>query len=100
MVTDSMADIQVEVVFARPDQSWCIPVTLPVGSTIADAINQSGLLARCPEIDLRHNQVGVFSQLRDLADRLEDGDRIEIYRPLQVDPKEARRRRAQKRAGH
>lgn len=95
-----MVDIQVEVVFARPGQSWCIPVKLPAGSTIGEAIEQSNLLTRCPEIDLRRNRVGIFSQLRDLTDRLEDGDRIEIYRPLQVDPKEARRRRARKRAGN
>lgn len=89
--------IRVEVAYARPDTAFCIPVELAAGTSAADAIRASGLLERCPEIDLDMNRIGIFARPCQPADRVSDGDRIEIYRPLQVDPKEARRRRAAKR---
>lgn len=90
--------ISVEVVYVLPDKAHRVTLQLAPGSTIGQAIEASGLLERCPEIDLdRNNRVGVFGRLRHLNDRLADGDRVEIYRPLRADPKEARRRRAAKR---
>ena len=91
--------IRVEVVYARPDAAYCIPVELPAGTSAAEAIRASGLLEQCPEIDLDVNRIGIFARLCEPGDRVSDGDRIEVYRPLQVDPKEARRRRAAKRSG-
>jgi hypothetical protein len=88
------ADIHVEVCYALPDQQYVFNVTVPAGSTLGDAIRRSGILDECPHINLQQNRVGVFSELRSLDDRVEEGDRIEIYRPLKADPKEARRRRA------
>ncbi len=64
------------------------------GIRVQEAIEQSGVLSRCPEIDLAVNKVGIFGRLVRLDRPLEDGDRVEIYRPLIADPKEARRRRA------
>lgn len=86
--------IRIEVTYAQPHRAFCIPLQLPPNSTLRQAINQSGLLDQCPDIDLDINQVGIFGQLCELNTVLNDGDRVEIYRPLAIDPKEARRRRA------
>ena len=59
---------------------------------------QSGVLEKYTEIDLRQNKVGIFSRLAKLTDMVENGDRIEIYRPLVADPKEIRRKRATEQA--
>jgi putative ubiquitin-RnfH superfamily antitoxin RatB of RatAB toxin-antitoxin module len=62
-------------------------------TTVHQAIRASGILERCPDIDLSRQRVGVFGKLKDLDDRLHPDDRIEIYRGLVMDPKESRRRR-------
>ncbi len=86
--------IHIEVAYARPERAFRIPLQLPADSTLGQAIAQSGLLDQCPEIDFNINQVGIFGQLCELDTILKDGDRVEVYRPLEIDPKEARRRRA------
>ena len=86
--------IQVEVAYAKPGCQILRMLQLAPGSTIGDAIGACGVLEECPEIDLDHNRVGIFGQLAHPDTHLRDGDRVEIYRPLRVDPKEARRRRA------
>ena len=68
-------------------------VVVPAGATLIDALRASGVLQRHPHIDLARQAVGIWGRIRALDAPLKDGDRIEIYRPLQVDPKEARRRR-------
>jgi hypothetical protein len=88
------AEWHVEVAYAAPLEQSVVALTVPVGSTVGEAITRSGLLARFPEIDLGQNRVGVFGVLADLNDRLEDGARVEIYRPLIANPKEVRRQRA------
>lgn len=92
-----MADetILVEVAYARPDQQVLIPVRLPPGATVEEAIRRSGVLERFPEIDLTRNKVGIWSKLSKLDSPLRDRDRVEIYRPLIADPKEVRRKRAE-----
>ena len=85
--------IQVEVVYALPQRSWAIAVTLAAGSTLQQAIVCSGILEQCPEIDLVVNKVGIYGKLEGLDTVLRAGDRVEIYRNLKVDPREARRRR-------
>jgi putative ubiquitin-RnfH superfamily antitoxin RatB of RatAB toxin-antitoxin module len=87
---------RVEVAYARPDTQWVIPAEVPEGARIEEAIRLSGILDRCPEIDLAKNQVGIFGKLSRLDHPLRRGDRIEIYRPLVADPKEVRKRRALK----
>lgn len=87
-------NMQVEVVYALPGETTVIPVVIGIESSIADAIHASGIEQLFPEIDLERNRVGVFSRIKSLGDKVYDGDRIEIYRPLTADPKEARRRRA------
>lgn len=88
--------ISVSVVYALPEHTHLIKLNVKPGTTIQQAIAESGLLQRCPEIDLDKNRVGIFSKLKDLDTVLHDGDRIEIYRDLLIDPKEARRIRASK----
>lgn len=89
--------ISVEIVYALPDEQALEQLTVPDDSTVGAVIERSGLLERFPEIDLTTNKVGVFGKLADLDTRLREGDRVEIYRPLIADPKEARKRRAAER---
>ena len=86
--------LTIEVVYALPELQTLLTVTLPAGSTVAQAIEQSGVLARHPELDLSQHKVGVFAKVASLETLLRDHDRVEIYRPLLADPKEVRRRRA------
>ena len=89
-----MSKIKVEVVYASPNEQRLFMVEVEEGSTIHEAIQQSGMLNLFPEIDLTTQKVGVFSKPRELEDKVKAGDRIEIYRPLIIDPKEARRAKA------
>ena len=73
-----------------------VSLTLPEGATAAFAIAESGLLARFPSIDLTVQKVGIWGLLCAQDQVLRDTDRVEIYRPLLVDPKEARRQRYQR----
>ena len=89
-----MASIQVEVVFARADRQRLIAVTLARGATVADAIFRSAMAQQFPEENLDKLQVGVWGQPVDRDHVLSDGDRVEIYRTLALDPREARRQLA------
>ncbi len=88
--------ISVELIYIEPNSQNCLKLNLPKGSNIENAIQVSGLLERFPEIDLNINKVGIFSKIQGLDKVLQSGDRIEVYRPLLTDPKEARRQRAKK----
>lgn len=88
--------IKVEVCYALPDKQTLLALEVTPSATIEDIVKQSGIIELHPEIDLTQNKVGIFSKLAKLTDRLHDGDRIEIYRPLIADPKEVRKQRAQK----
>lgn len=96
---DDADEIRIEVAYAAPDRQVVKTLRLPHASHVAAAIRASGLLDEFPEIDLAVNRVGVFGELVKLDTELRDGERVEIYRPLLADPKQARRRRAQTRAG-
>lgn len=89
--------MMIEVAYATPHRQVVIELEVDMGTTVAAAIYQSGILQEFPEIDLTMNAVGVFGNHVELEDVLQPGDRVEIYRPLQVTPKEARQRRARKR---
>lgn len=88
--------IKVEVVYAYPEKYFLKKMELDQPLTIQNVIVQSGVLEKYKEIDLRENKVGIFSRPAKLTDTVENGDRIEIYRPLIADPKEMRRKRAEK----
>jgi len=89
-----LPDINVEVVYALPEKQYLRQVKLAQGSTVEQAIKASGLLDLRSDIDLSKNKVGVFSRPVKLTDEVNEGDRVEIYRPLIADPKELRRQRA------
>ncbi|WP_350307451.1 RnfH family protein [Photorhabdus viridis] len=91
-----MPDINVEVVYALPDRQYLRTVKLSQGATVEQAIVASGLLTLRNDIDLQKNKVGIYSRPAKLTDILEEGDRVEIYRPLLADPKEMRRKRAER----
>lgn len=85
------------VALALTGMQRVIGVKLQDGATVRDAIASSGLLAEFPEIDLAHAAVGIFGERATPETRVEDGDRVEIYRSLKADPKTARRARAAQR---
>lgn len=91
----SAATINVEVIYALPEQQALLRVQLAEGATVEDAIRQSGVLEAFPDIDLAVNKVGIFSKLVKLNETVRDKDRVEIYRSLIADPKEVRRKRAE-----
>lgn len=86
--------ITVEVVYARRDRQVVLTVEVTLPATVREVIERSGILERFPEIDLGVNKIGIFGKPAEPEQALRDGDRIEIYRPLIADPKEARRRLA------
>lgn len=88
--------IAVEVAYATPEQQVIVALDVPENTTIDTAIELSGLLARFSEINLSIVAVGIFGKVCEPKQILKAGDRVEIYRPLLHDPKEARRQRAAK----
>ena len=87
--------IRVGVVYADPHRQIVREIEVAADATVADAIGASGILRECPA-DFRPAGIGIFGSKAVPGQRLRDGDRIELYRPLKIDPKEARRRRAKK----
>lgn len=94
-----MADIKqikVEVAYAKPDVQVLLALNVDEGTTLVQAIEQSGILAKFPEINLDENKLGVFGKITTADTVLREKDRVEIYRPLIADPKASRRKRAEK----
>ncbi len=91
---DNARKIRIEVVYALPDVQYQVTFKLPAGSTASVAIAASGLLKKFPGIDLQRQKIGIYGQLVKPDYVLGDGQRLEIYRPLMRDPKQARRERA------
>lgn len=88
--------IKIEVVYGTPTEQELLMVDVEEGVTIEQAIASSGILLSFTEIDLKVNKVGIWNRTAKLTDIVKDLDRIEIYRPLIADPKEVRKRRAEK----
>ena len=88
--------MRIDVCYGLPDGAFLERVELREGATVRDAIEASGVLRAHQEIDLATQKVGVFGKLKPLDATLADFDRVEIYRPLKVDPKTARQRRVDK----
>jgi putative ubiquitin-RnfH superfamily antitoxin RatB of RatAB toxin-antitoxin module len=87
--------INIEVVYALPEQQTLLRRPVAPGTTVAEAIQASGILQKYPDIDLTVNKLGIFGKLTKTDAVVRDKDRIEIYRPLIADPKEVRRKRAE-----
>ncbi len=92
----AIKSINVEVAYAIPDKQIIRTVNVDPGTTIGGAIVQSGIMMDFPDLDLEleNAKVGIFGKAAAMTTVLNDGDRVEIYRPLIADPKEVRRKRA------
>lgn len=90
--------INVEVSYALPHKQQIIPLQVEVGCTVYDAALQSGIGRQFPELDLASAAMGIFGKVvaKPKQEILQEGDRVEIYRPLIADPKEVRKARAAK----
>lgn len=86
----------VEVAYATPEEQILLSLACSPGTTVQQAIEQSGLLGRFP--DLLTHTVGIWSKPCSLSQPLKSADRIEIYRPLTMSPMEARQKRVKKKS--
>ena len=94
-----MSRLRVEVVYALAEAQHLVELVLPAESTVADALNRVRTLPGFEGADIENASVGVFgAMIADRHQRLNEGDRVEIYRPLTVDPMTARRLRANRKA--
>jgi len=85
---------EVEVAYATPSEQIILKIMAEQGVTVQEAIEQSRIVDRFPEIDVMNDKVGVFGKVAKRDAPLHPGDRVEIYRPLIADPKAARKKRA------
>ena len=88
------AEISVAVVFAAKDSQLLVELKLPSGATVADAIAESALAKSFPQHALNALPVGIWGRVTEVSRELQDGDRVEIYRELTLDPMESRRLKA------
>ena len=86
--------LEIEIVYGLADRQVLKNMTVAEGTTVREAALQSGLEVEFPELDLQQAPLGIFGKVVKSETVLRDGDRIEVYRPLLIDPKEARRKRA------
>lgn len=84
--------MQIGVAYSEPAQQLWLRIEVPEEATVQQAIEQSGILAKFPHIDLAEYKVGIFGKLAELDATLKPGDRIEIYRPITADPATVPRR--------
>jgi putative ubiquitin-RnfH superfamily antitoxin RatB of RatAB toxin-antitoxin module len=84
--------VQISVTFATAEKQTWLPLNMPDGSTVLDAIIQSKILVQHPGIDLDTQKVGIFGKFCKLGTPLKEGDRVEIYRPITADPQTVKRR--------
>lgn len=88
--------MKIGIAYALPDLQVVRELEVAEGTTLQDALERSGLLAEFPEISAQTTPVGIHGRLAARDAILRDGDRVELYRPLKVEPKEARRKRLRK----
>lgn len=94
-MADNKEKISIEVAYVGEGQQAIILIEVELGTTVVEAIEKSNVLKLFPEIDNLEGRVGIFGKLVTLTTILKEGDRVEIYRFLKIDPKVARRMRAQ-----
>lgn len=93
---DNLEKYLIEITYALPEKQVLITLDVDQGTTVEQAVKLSGVLDKFSEIDLTKNKVGIFGKITKADQVLRDKDRVEIYRPLIADPKESRRKRAEK----
>tara|TARA_Y100001972_G_scaffold82582_1_gene100534 strand:+ start:117 stop:431 length:315 start_codon:yes stop_codon:yes gene_type:complete len=88
--------LNVEVVYALPDRQKLISLRVPAGTSMYEAVQQSGITGFFPELDIERSSMGIFSKVEanPKARMLAEGERVEIYRSLIIDPKDNRKERA------
>ena len=86
--------MKIEVAYALRHKQTLLNIEVDDNASVEDAIQQSNILKKYPEINLKKNKVGIFGKITSLDVKLRDKDRVEIYRPLIADPKEVRKQRA------
>jgi hypothetical protein len=84
--------MKVGVAYALPNKQVWLKIEVPEECTVKEAIEHSGLLGQFPEIDLTKQKVGIFGKIAKLDAKIEENCRIEIYRPITVDPSTVERR--------
>jgi putative ubiquitin-RnfH superfamily antitoxin RatB of RatAB toxin-antitoxin module len=89
-----MSEINIEVVFALPDRQSLLSIAVDAGATVAQVVRHQEVEKAFPDSGFDELSVGIWGHEVDRDRVLKDGDRVEIYRPLELDPKEARRRLA------
>ena len=87
--------LEIEIVYGLAERQVLKSMTVVEGTTVREATLKSGLEVEFPELDLQQSPLGIFGKAVKDETVLRDGDRIEVYRPLLIDPKEARRKRAE-----
>ncbi len=87
-------EVSIELAIATPAKQELLTLGVPAGTTVAHAIELSGIAARFADENIAELQAGIWGKPVDRLYRVQNGDRVELYRPLTVDPKEARRSRA------
>jgi putative ubiquitin-RnfH superfamily antitoxin RatB of RatAB toxin-antitoxin module len=87
--------ISIEVAAALPERQILVPLRVPAGTTLAEAVALAGLAERLPGIEIEESRLGIFGKKRPPETTLSEGDRVEVYRPLTADPKEIRRQLAE-----
>lgn len=96
---NSLVSVKVEIVYALPDQQHLKSLELPDNALVRDAVVASGFAEQFREVVVDSTPVGIYGERVSYADQLQDGDRVELYRALVADPKEARRARASQQRG-
>lgn len=91
-----MSKVTIEVVYGTPLKQTLLEVAVDEGATVAQAVEESGILQQYPEIDIDTAKLGIWNKVVRSSSTVKQGDRIEIYRPLVADPKEVRKRRAER----
>ena len=86
--------MKIQVIYITQNSQFLADTELPKGASVHQAIKQSGLLEKHPDISLENNEVGIFGELVTGQTILNENDRVEVYRPLMMDPMQARRLRA------
>ena len=86
--------MKIEVAYALRHKQTLLNIEVDDNASVEDAIQQSNILKKYPEINLKKNKVGIFGKITSLDVKLREKDRVEIYRPLIADPKEVRKKRA------
>ncbi len=94
MIDSEGHKIKVEVAYAHAQEAEIISLDVNIGTTVMEAIELSGIKSKYPSIDFSVHKIGIFGRQCPGDTMVNEGDRVEIYRPLLADPKKARRRRA------